>query len=89
MLIGASMQLCFQEFTVSFSLLQILQLQKQLQDQLVVRHALEKASGYQQLSYDATIDDSLPKVSPEVFPLLLRKISTISNTQFLNCYSDM
>lgn len=46
----------------SIFLLQILQLQKQLQDQLVARHALEKALSYQQLSYDATIEDSLPKV---------------------------
>lgn len=43
------------------------------EDQLVVRHALEKASGYQQLSYDATIDDSLPKSAKE----LIKDISVL------------
>ncbi|KAL6213496.1 hypothetical protein ACLB2K_012943 [Fragaria x ananassa] len=36
------------------------------EDQLVARHALEKALSYQQLSYDATIEDSLPKSAKDL-----------------------
>ncbi|PRQ23516.1 putative ternary complex factor MIP1, leucine-zipper [Rosa chinensis] len=45
---------------------EILQLQKQLQDQLVARHAFEKALSYQHLSYDTTIEDSLPKSAKDL-----------------------
>ncbi|ONH91327.1 hypothetical protein PRUPE_8G106700 [Prunus persica] len=40
---------------------EILQLQKQLQDQFLVRHALQKALSYRPLSPDSTIETSLPK----------------------------
>lgn len=43
--------------------LQILKLQRQLQDQFLVRHALESALCYQPLSHEAAIDDSIPKVT--------------------------
>ncbi|RXH99743.1 hypothetical protein DVH24_021545 [Malus domestica] len=40
----------------------ILDLRKQLQDQFLVRHDLEKALSYRPLSPDATTENSLPKV---------------------------
>lgn len=47
----------------SFYPLQILKLQRQLEDQLVVRHALENALSYQPLSHEAATDESIPKVT--------------------------
>ncbi|KAH7517889.1 hypothetical protein FEM48_Zijuj09G0112000 [Ziziphus jujuba var. spinosa] len=45
---------------------EILKLQKQLQDQFAVRHAMEKALSYRPLSHDATIDNSVPKPTKEL-----------------------
>ncbi|KAH0977706.1 hypothetical protein GBA52_027425 [Prunus armeniaca] len=45
---------------------EILQLQKQLEDQFLVRHALQKALSYRPLSPDSTIETSLPKSTKEV-----------------------
>lgn len=43
--------------------MQILQLEKRLQDQVVVRRALEKGLGYQSSSHDITDETSIPKVA--------------------------
>lgn len=56
--------LCWQMRFQSFVLVQILQLEKRLQDQFQERHSLEKALGYR-ASYndnDTTDDDKTPKV---------------------------
>lgn len=45
------------------SSLQILQLEKRLQDQVAVRGALEKALGYRPISHDLTNEISMPKVA--------------------------
>ena len=43
--------------------MQILQLEKRLQTQVVVRCALEKALGYRSSSHDITNEISMPKVA--------------------------
>nr|POE67764.1 hypothetical protein CFP56_50020 [Quercus suber] len=48
------------------SSLQVLQLQRRLHDQFVVRRVLEKALSYRPLSHDATIDNSVPKPAQEL-----------------------
>ncbi|KAM3695185.1 hypothetical protein ACJW31_07G112800 [Castanea mollissima] len=45
---------------------EVLQLQRQLHDQFVVRCVLEKALSYQPLSHDAMIDNSVPKPAQEL-----------------------
>ncbi|KAJ6732993.1 hypothetical protein OIU74_004861 [Salix koriyanagi] len=42
---------------------EILQLEKRLQDQFQVRHALENALGYKTSSHDSTTELSMPKVN--------------------------
>ncbi|KAK7816184.1 hypothetical protein CFP56_000638, partial [Quercus suber] len=44
----------------------VLQLQRRLHDQFVVRRVLEKALSYRPLSHDATIDNSVPKPAQEL-----------------------
>lgn len=50
--------------------MQILQLEKRLQDQVVVRCALEKGLGYQSSSHDVTNETSVPKVAAFCLNLL-------------------
>ncbi|PON76904.1 Ternary complex factor MIP1, leucine-zipper, partial [Parasponia andersonii] len=45
---------------------EILKLQRQLEDQLVVRHALENALSYQPLSQEAATDESIPKPTKDL-----------------------
>ncbi|XP_065624932.1 uncharacterized protein LOC112008275 [Quercus suber] len=45
---------------------EVLQLQRRLHDQFVVRRVLEKALSYRPLSHDATIDNSVPKPAQEL-----------------------
>ncbi|KAA8547294.1 hypothetical protein F0562_003842 [Nyssa sinensis] len=45
---------------------EILQLEKRLQDQVVVRHALEKALGYRSSSHDFTNEISMPKPATDL-----------------------
>ncbi|XP_042493327.1 uncharacterized protein LOC122072950 [Macadamia integrifolia] len=52
---------------------EILQLEKRLQDQFVVRSALEKALGYRSSSYDISNENSMPKPAKE----LIREISLL------------
>lgn len=49
-------------FICYISCLQILQLEKRLQDQFQVRHALENALGYRSSSHDKTTETLVPKV---------------------------
>lgn len=49
-------------FICYISYLQILQLEKRLQDQFEVRHALENAMGYRSSSHDNTTETLVPKV---------------------------
>lgn len=52
------------ELNIIFNLLmQIQQLEKRLQDQFQVRHALENALGYKTSSRDSTTELSMPKVN--------------------------
>ncbi|XP_043714243.1 uncharacterized protein LOC122662623 isoform X2 [Telopea speciosissima] len=52
---------------------EILQLEKRLQDQFVVRSALEKALGYRSSSYDISNENSMPKPAKE----LIREIAVL------------
>ncbi|XP_031401548.1 uncharacterized protein LOC116211348 isoform X2 [Punica granatum] len=45
---------------------EILQLEKRLQDQFHVRHALEKALGYRNSSQDGAVNNSMPKPATEL-----------------------
>ncbi|XP_050262096.1 uncharacterized protein LOC126706604 isoform X1 [Quercus robur] len=45
---------------------EVLQLQRRLHDQVVVRRVLEKALSYRPLSHDAMIDNSVPKPAQEL-----------------------
>ncbi|XP_030486551.1 uncharacterized protein LOC115703172 isoform X2 [Cannabis sativa] len=45
---------------------EVLKLQRQLEDQLAVRHALENALSYQPLSHEAATDESIPKPTKDL-----------------------
>ncbi|XP_052198025.1 uncharacterized protein LOC127804947 [Diospyros lotus] len=63
---------------------EILQLEKRLQDQVVVRHALEKALGYSSSSHDITKEISVPKPATELIKeIAVLEVEVVHLEQYL------